>query len=60
MSKPSHVLPNSIKDAPTTLHSSENGSAATTLLELRAPVWRQGQQGGGRENVEGEQNVLKM
>jgi len=40
MSKPTHVLPNSITNAPTTLHSRRKGSVVTALL----PVWRQGQE----------------
>lgn len=50
-SKPTHVLPNSIRDAPATLHSRGNGSVDTTFLSLRAPVWRQGQ---GRKGKCGE------
>lgn len=47
MSKPTHVLPNSITNATTTLHSRTNGSVAKTLF----PVWRQGR-GGGTEKKE--------
>lgn len=51
MTRPTHVLPNSIRNSPTTLHSRGNGSVATTFLLLWAPVWRQGQEAGKEGNV---------
>lgn len=57
MSKPTHVLPNSIMNARAALHPRRNGSAVTTLF----PVWRQGQgQKKDKEDVVSGKNVMKL
>lgn len=57
MTKPTHALPNSIRNSSTTLHSGGNGSADTSFLLLcGARVRRQGR----KKHMERCQNILEL